>query len=153
MDIRDMIAVALTGVAVLLAERASGAPLTQEQATMIYALAHSTTGYKLPEKPPTIYLVTQDELRVMACPGKPCPVRAYSAGPDIYLDETLDMADVYGASILLHEIVHFLAFMNKGAASSCEEWVDREIEAYAIQNHVLEKVGAQPVMVPAFNCL
>jgi len=149
-----MIAVGLIGLAVLcLHPTAKAADLTQEQTTLIYALAHSTSGYPLPEKPPTIFLLSQKELQDMACPGRACNVRGFSIGLDIYLDEDLDMSSVYGASILYHETLHFLQMVNLGPAKNCEEWVDRELEAYRLQNHVLEKAGAQPVLVPAFNCL
>ena len=150
MNIREMLLIAFVGIWVNVAEAAE---LTQEQATLIYALAHSTTGYKLPEKPPTIYLVPQSKLQEMACPGRTCNVRGFSIGLDIYLDEDLDMSTVYGASILYHEALHFLQMANLGPAKNCEEWVDRELEAYRLQNHVLEKAGARPVLVPAFNCL
>lgn len=154
MDIEDMLAVILAGILLMAGHPESrAAELTQEQATMIYALAHSTSGYRLPERPPTIYLVPQEKLREMACPGRACNVRGFSIGLDIYLDEELDMSTVYGASILYHEALHFLQAVNLGPAKNCEEWVDREIEAYQWQNYVLEKAGAQPVLVPAFNCL
>lgn len=153
MDIKDMIAVGLIGLAILcLHPQAKAADLTQEQATLIN-LAHSTSGYQLPDRPPTIHLVPQDKLREMACPGRACNVRGFSIGLDIFLDEDLDMSSVYGASILYHEALHFLQMVNLGPAKNCEEWVDRELEAYRLQNYVLEKSGAQPVLVPAFNCL
>lgn len=154
MNIRLVIGLALIWLGVMAFHpQARGAELTQEQATLIYALAHSTSGYPFPEKPPTIHLVPQSKLQEMACPGKACSVEGFSVGADIYIDETLDMSNPYNGSILLHEAVHYLQFMKLGVAKTCEEWVDREWEAYAIQNHALDKVGARPVIVPAFSCL
>ena len=126
--------------------------LNGEQATMIYMLAHSTTHYKLPDVAPEIHLTTKDKLREMVCPGKTCDVKALQVREKIYLDETLDMSDIQNAAILYHEAVHFLQWANRGEAKDCAEWLQRELEAYAMQNHVLEKAGARRIQMPALAC-
>ena len=120
---------------------------------MIYMLAHSTSGYKLGPKAPEIHLVPVKKLKEIACSGKECSVKALQVRERIYLDETLDMADIQNAAILFHEAVHFLQYVNKGEAKDCEDWLQREFEAYGLQNHVLEKAGARRVRMPALACL
>ena len=129
------------------------AEINREQATMIYMLAHSTSGYKLGPTAPEIHLVSIDKLRSIACPGKECAVRALQVKNRIYLDETLDMSDIQNAAILYHEYIHILQYVNKGEAKDCEDWLQREFEAYGLQNHVLEKAGARRVRMPALACL
>lgn len=131
---------------------AEPAELTGEQATMIYMLAHSTSHYKLAATAPEIHLVPIQKLRDRICPGKECAIYALQVRERIYLDQDLDMADLFNASILFHENVHFLQWANKGDAKDCSEWMERELEAYGLQNHVLEKVGARRLKMPALTC-
>lgn len=138
---------------VLFSGPTNAAELTELQATTIYLLAHSTSGYKLPEKAPEVHTVPLQVLRDMICRGKPCAVHALQVKEKIYLDQDLDMQDVFNASILFHEAVHYLQWANKGDAKNCEEWMERELEAYGLQNHVLEKAGARHVKLPALSCL
>lgn len=138
---------------VLLPFTAEPAEINGEQATMIYMLAHSTSGYKLPDIAPEIHLVPLQKLRDMICPGRECAVHALQVRERIYLDQDLDMADVQNAAILYHEAVHFLQWASKGEAKNCEEWMEREYEAYGLQAHVLEKAGARRLQMPALSCL
>lgn len=128
------------------------APLNEEQATMIYMLAHSTSHYKLPDVAPEVHLTTLEKLREIACPGKKCSPKALQVKNRIYLDETLDMSDIQNAAILYHEYIHALQYANKGEAKDCEEWLAREYEAYGLQNYVLQKAGARGVILPSLSC-
>lgn len=136
----------------LIAAPALSAELNHEQATMIYMLAHSTSHYKLPATAPEIHLVSPQKLRDMVCPGRECTVHGLQVQDKIYFDDSLDMADVYNASILYHETVHFLQWVNRGDAKDCAEWMEREVEAYGLQNHVLEKAGARHLKMPPLSC-
>lgn len=137
-------------ISIALSFRASGAELTQDQGTLIYALAHSVSGYPLAERPPKIKLVPVAELRKAACPSNPvCDVHGMQIADTVYLDDALDMADPYNGTILLHEMVHFLQWSKYGPAKDCLEWLQREMEAYGLQNHVLQKIGlrlVRPIM-------
>lgn len=139
-------------VVLLFAGAANGAGLTHMQATTIYMLAHSTSGYKLPDIAPEIHLVPVQTMRDMVCPGKTCAVHALQVREKIYLDESMDMQNIHSASILYHEMVHYLQYVNKGEAVDCLEWLEREYEAYGLQNHVLEKAGVKLNRMPAMGC-
>lgn len=150
---REMAAVIFLAAYVLFSGPTNSAELNEMQATTIYMLAHSMSGYKLPETAPEIHLVPLQTLRDKVCPWKECAVHALQVRERIYLDQDLDMQDVFNASILFHEAVHYLQWANNGEAKNCEEWMKRELEAYGLQNHVLEKAGARHLKLPALSCL
>jgi hypothetical protein len=116
------------------------------QAASIYALAYGQYGGALPERAPVIHLVSASRLReLMGC--KLCPVRGMHDRGVIYLDELLELGRAYDASILLHEYVHYLQWIQDGDVTSCEVWLQRERQAYLIQARVLERVGENPLAV------
>lgn len=120
--------------------------LSDVQAASIYALAYGQYGGALPERAPVIHLVSASRLReLMGC--KQCPVRGMHDRGVIYLDELLDLERAYDASILLHEYVHYLQWIQGGDVSSCEVWLERERQAYLIQARILERVGENPMPV------
>lgn len=127
-------------VSVVIAPRARSAELTTQQVGTIYALAWGQYGGALPEQPPMIELVPQSRLRELAGCER-CPVRGMHMHGTIYLDQVLDFAQAYDASILLHEYIHYFQWVAHGDAQSCEEALERERRAYAIQAHVLAKTG------------
>jgi len=151
-NMKELLLIIAWGLYVLWPSPGLAAELTQMQATTIYMLAHSVSGYKLPAIAPEIHLVPIQKLRDMVCPGKTCAVHALQVREKIYLDQDLDMQDIQNASILFHENVHFLQWANKGEAKDCAEWMEREYEAYGLQNHVLEKAGVRLLRLPAMSC-
>lgn len=130
-------------------------PLEADQAALIYGLAHSVSGLPLPEHAPEIHLTSAAAIDKMltemgVCP-KGCPsVKAAQIENHVYVDEALDFADIQNAAILFHEFVHYLQWAKFGDAQTCEEWRDREITAYQLQNLVLNKAGASMVQAPSF---
>lgn len=125
----------------------SAAELTPEQATHTYAIAYGQAGF-IPEKAPTIHLVNRVKLCRIAGLNEACRARGLTdADGVIYLDDTLDFSQPLDASILLHEMVHYVDWAKDGPGTSCEEWVRRERRAYTIQGHALEKVGVDPTPV------
>ncbi|MGH8629155.1 MAG: hypothetical protein ACREU7_00110, partial [Burkholderiales bacterium] len=103
-------------------------------------------GGALPERAPVIHLVSPSRLReLMGC--ELCPVRAMHHQGVIYLDEHLDLESAYDASILLHEYVHYLQWIERGDVTDCQVWLERERQAYHIQAHVLDRVGENPMRV------
>jgi hypothetical protein len=131
----------------LLTTVVQAAELTQEQAFNAYAIAFGNAGY-LPPRAPTINLVNRQSLCQFAGMKAECPIRAltYPNGV-IGLDDTLDFSNPHDASILIHEMVHYVDWSKDGPATNCAEWLRREQRAYTIQGHALEKIGVDPSQV------
>jgi hypothetical protein len=153
MKLNEMIAVLLCGLYVMFVPPTNAAELDQMQAATIYGLAHSVSGLPLPQQPPEIHMTSAMAIDKMltemgVCP-RGCPsVKAAQVENRIYVDEKLDFQDIQNAAILFHEMVHFLQYAKDGEAKTCEEWRDREITAYQLQNLVLNKAGARMVQAP-----
>ena len=154
MEIREMLAVILLGTYVMFAPPTNAAPLAEDQTAMIYALSHSVSHLPLPEHAPAIHLTSHAKIEAMlkeigVCP-RGCPgVKAAQIEERVYVDEALDFGDIQNAAILFHELVHYLQWAKDGEAKTCEEWRNREITAYQLQNLVLNKAGARMVQSPA----
>lgn len=138
-------------VALLYPSLSKGAPLTKDQAASLYAIAYGQIGF-LPEESPTIYLVPAKELDDLIC-QKPCGAKAAQLENKIYLLDTLDMTDPMHASILLHELVHYVQWKKSGPAKDCDEHQNREAEAYKIQFAALERLGIRPPSVSVPMCI
>jgi hypothetical protein len=123
---------------------ASAAELTAEQAMFTYIIAFGKAGF-IPERAPVINIVPRHKLCVLADLRPNCKARGLTM-PDgvIYLDDTLDFADAHDASVLLHEMVHYVDWAKGGPSTNCAEWLRREQRAYSIQAEALQKVGVDP---------
>jgi hypothetical protein len=116
------------------------APLSEQQIARIYAAAVVAGDLGEPENPPIVHLLKIGELRQMVgC--RDCRVRGAFIDNEIYIDETLDLADPHEQSILLHEMVHYLQRAKLGEAKDCNEWLRREWEAFDIQMKQLIRQG------------
>lgn len=124
------------------------APLDRVQALSILHMAAGLRGEPVPDDKPIIHLASRERLCELAERPPPCRIQAFTRDDDghIYLAEDLDFADAGHASILLHEMVHWLQWRSAGPATSCADRLQREREAYALQIHVLERVN-----VPALH--
>lgn len=72
-------------------------------------------------------------LRVPAgCPHK----GAYKAGV-VYLRDDLDFASPIDLAVVVHEDVHHIQDLKDGPFKDCQDWLEREYEAYRIHVHVL----------------
>ena len=152
MDIRDMIVVGLIGLAMLcLHPTAKAVDLTREQAASLYAIAYGQAGF-IPDESPTIYLTPAKELDEIVC-KRPCGAKAAQIENGIYLLDTLDMTDPMNASILLHELVHFVQWKQHGKAKDCDDYHNREVEAYRIQFDALSRLGIRPPSVSVPLCI
>jgi hypothetical protein len=100
--------------------------------------------YRRPDVMPRVSKVSRAEIERTICSG-PCPVKAWhlpEAG--IFIDDKLTPeTDLVHRSILLHELVHYLQDVNGEGASmdECGRWLQREREAYWLQNQYLALVG------------
>jgi hypothetical protein len=102
------------------------------------------SNYRKPDFTPRVSKVARAEIERTVCSG-PCPVKAYhlpEAG--IFIDDSLiPETDLVHRSILLHELVHFLQDVNGEGAGldECGRWLQREREAYWLQNQYLALIG------------
>jgi len=105
------------------------------------------SGYAKPSAAPRVTKVSRAEIERTICSG-PCPVKAWHMpGDGIFMDDRLTPeTDLVHRSILLHELVHYLQEINgTGAAmDECDRWLDREREAYRLQNQYLGLIGNSP---------
>jgi hypothetical protein len=94
------------------------------------------TGFTVPKQHPEISFLSQSELQVRFC-GWPCPIHAFfPPGSTIYLERGLNVFhDPASESILVHELTHWMQQANlpHPVAQSCQEWLDREYQAFDVQ--------------------
>lgn len=144
--------VAVAWIGMCVAERGESAPLTEQQAALLYAVAYGEAGLGIPDFSPTIRLMYADQLEQTVC-GKPCAgLKAAQIGDAILLREDLDMTAPLNASILLHELVHYVQWSKHGPAKDCEDYRDREIQAYEIQFAALARIGVRAPPAPLPRC-
>jgi len=136
------------GAAAVLSASARAQDLKDQQAMSIYMLAYgqyggARGGIPMPAAAPVVHKVSQVRLQQLAGCAR-CPIRGYHEAGHVYIDEALDFSNAFDASILLHEFVHYLQYIDRGPKEDCAEWLRREHEAYLIQANVLAKVGEDP---------
>jgi hypothetical protein len=149
---------ALAAVALLAAlSPATAAELTREQAAIIYQIAlRLSPQYQAPNVAPEIHLLKRPALKERVCRREiprdcdTCMLQAEINGAClkavneaqlhgltdwqvIYLAVDLDFADTFSASILLHEMVHYIQQWNLGRIVSCEQKFALEQEARSVQ--------------------
>ena len=142
MTIKECLCISLFGLYLLVFPPAAlSAPLDRNATAVIYNMAQALSKYKLPPIAPTVEYVSKERLAELVC-KQLCPqINGAQVGDHIYLLDTLDMDDPFNRAILLHEAVHFLQYANKGQAKDCQDWLEREYEAYGLQKYVLERIG------------
>src|SRR5215472_14708597 len=94
------------------------------------------TGFTVPKQHPELVFLPSAELQHRFC-GGPCPIHAFfPPGPTLYVEQGLDVFhDPASESILVHELTHWLQQSNlpHPVAQSCQEWLDREYQAFDVQ--------------------
>ena len=94
------------------------------------------TGFAVPKQHPEISFLPRGELQERFC-GWPCPIRAYfPPGSTIYLEQGMVVFhDPASESILVHELTHWMQQANlaHSVAQNCQEWLDREYQAFDVQ--------------------
>lgn len=122
-----------------LSETCAAAELTQGQVNAAYAVAYGHMGH-IPQNPPTIRIVSRERMcEVAEQPG--CRMPGIERAGVVYLIDTIDPSDPFQSSVLVHELVHYVQYDLHGEATTCEERVRREREAYEIQALALEMAG------------
>lgn len=125
---------------VAFAGQVHSAPLQQQQANALYAIAYGHAGIGIPERAPTVRQVPQSAIADRYC-GRPCPISAVHFATEVWIDEALDMSNPIHASIVLHELVHYVQWAMRGEATDCETHRAREVQAYSIQAYALDQIG------------
>ncbi len=123
------------------------------------------TGFSVPKLHPELDFLPAAELQQRFCRG-PCPIHAFfPPGNTIYVESGLDVFhDPAAESILAHELTHWLQQANLAhpEARSCQEWLDREYQAYDVQyrwlreqtgnmrafSAALAELGGRPLLLP-----
>lgn len=111
---------------------------TQRLLTSAALLGH----YPLDARPPRVTMVPQVTLAARACNGTCEPRGAYIPGQGVLILNTLDIANnPRDRSVLLHELVHYLQdkFGRFAREPPCVRYVDRELEAYGLQDAYLDR--------------
>lgn len=117
--------------------------------------AVTLSGYPAPVEPPVVVAKPHSFFVEQACHGRECKVLGwYAGGKNVYVDETLDAENsLFASSIVVHEMVHYLQGVARGddslrsgaafqVAPSCEQSVQWEHEAYAVQREYILRYGA-----------
>jgi hypothetical protein len=117
--------------------------------------AVTLSGYPAPAEPPVVIAKPHAFFVEQACNGRECKVLGwYAGGRNVYIDQTLDPENsLFASSIVVHEMVHYLQGVARGAdalgtgaafsdAPSCEQSVQWEHEAYAVQREYILRYGA-----------
>ena len=90
--------------------------------------------------------LSSSELQTLACGGK-CPIVAFFKPEVGILISKLDFENLCNQSILLHEIIHALQYLNES------NLVDafKEKEAYEIQNKFLMEISIKLELIDPLN--
>lgn len=113
--------------------------------------------YENSAKPPSVRLENSAFFIDNACSGRSsCRVIGWYADLGIvHIHEDLSaMNSLFERSLLVHEFVHYLQHQSGlYAANTCESFVEREREAYAVQQSFFVAHGALPTIKPHhFSC-
>lgn len=83
---------------------------------------------------PHIIFSTQTEVDSLVCnKGKRCGAWAGTKWHKVFLGPYVDLDTPEGDTILYHELVHVVQFYTHGAAKTCQQWADNEVQAYMLQ--------------------
>lgn len=110
------------------------------------------SGYPMPEQPPVVEFKPHGFFVEEVCGGKECPaVGWYNDQGIVYIDQKYENDDsTFPSSLLVHEFTHYLQHMSGGFDSlSCEDSMNREREAYRVQNdYIVEGQGSFQMIRP-----
>jgi hypothetical protein len=127
--------------------RADEPPLTEQMQTYLYGVAYGQCPQLrgmakgcppewLKLRPP-VYLVSQQVICGTAQTRPDCPYKGFYRNGAVYLRADLNFGSAVDLSVLVHEYVHHLQELKNGPFKDCEDWLEREYEAYGIQRYVL----------------
>lgn len=123
-------------------------PVTPERLEKLYLAAAAMSKLPLAPHPPEFKLLSSPELQELIC-KRACPsIHGAQRENIVYVDKDLDFADPFNATIIIHELVHYLQWAQLGPAMNCEDWETREDEAYRIQAYAVEQFGSKRKLMP-----
>lgn len=82
----------------------------------LLTISINMTGLNPPDSPPTIYMVSQEEVQSKACGEKECKDLHFFTDPStniIYADKNVDYKFTFAKAELLHEITRYTLTANK----------------------------------------
>jgi len=93
------------------------------------------THYSLIPKEVKVLRVSPQTIKDIYCKHHKCNAAPIAISYDgvIYISDVINPASDYYDSIIYHETIHVVQFLNLGNAHSCNEWRRREHEAYSLQ--------------------
>ena len=121
---------------------------------VLLSWAIQLSGYPAPGVSPIIQYEPHRFFVAHACGGKECKVVGwYNDSNVIYIDERhRDDESTFAASLVVHELVHFLQNgSGKFDSLSCEDSLVREREAYRVQNAYIIDANASFAFVKPGN--
>jgi hypothetical protein len=105
--------------------------------------------YDGPVPMPKMYSMNEKDLQAFYCGSSTkCDVvtAVYNDGV-IYFDEDYDAKHPVWRSILFHEMVHHIQYVQQGNTKTCDVWYKKEREAYNLQAAYLRKQGTSDRVV------
>jgi hypothetical protein len=111
---------------------------------MLMGWAVHLSGYPEPEQMPRLEYRVHEFFVNEVCGQRECRVVGwYNDSGIVYVDERLkESASGFAKSLVVHELVHYLQHQSgKYDTYSCQDSLQREREAYSIQNDFLLQVG------------
>lgn len=118
-------------------------PMTLPLAKFLYAVAYGQ--YHGPPEwlqlMPDIQMMTREKLCASVKMPADCRAEGRYFEGKVYLLDTLDFADDFNQTVLVHEFFHHFQTLKSGAYNSCEDWLAREKEAYALHAVLLANKG------------
>jgi hypothetical protein len=117
---------------------------TELQATLL-SWAVTLSGLPAPDTPPQLRRMPHDYFVQRACSGRECKVLGwFPPGDTVYVDDRLDpQNNLLAASIVVHEMVHYLQFRAaaRGLEFSCAQSIALERQAYGAQREFITRYG------------
>lgn len=124
--------------------------MTPEMCAVLLSWAVHFSGYPNPGQCPEVVSVQHATMEQMACTGHKCKVLGWypGSGQTIYLDAVMEQdlasntTNTYATSILVHELVHYLQWVNHKLDNfNCEVALAAEREAYQVQRNYVDAFG------------
>jgi hypothetical protein len=114
----------------------SGSAAAAKLISLLLLAVAGYTGFTVPKQHPQLTFLPAAELQHRFC-GLPCPIHAFfPPGTTIYVEQGFDVFhDPASESVLVHELTHWLqqANLTHPVAQSCQDWLDREHQAFDVQ--------------------
>lgn len=124
---------------------------------ILFSWASHLSGYSMPASPPEVRFEPHAFFVENVCGGKECNAVGWYNDEDIvYIDERYhDLDGTFSTSLVVHEFTHYLQHKSQAFDThSCEDAVEREREAYNVQNlYIIEALASIGTIVPgATSC-